>query len=141
MDAIYTAKATVQGGREGRVTSSDGAIQLDLSMPKELGGAGGSGTNPEQLFAAGYAACYESALKLVARQQDTKVGETQITSQVTIGHDPSGGYKLEVQLDVKIPGVELDVAKQLIQAAHQACPYSKATRGNIDVHIRVVKEA
>ncbi|MDX8360992.1 MULTISPECIES: organic hydroperoxide resistance protein [Bacillaceae] len=139
MEAIYTAKATVQGGREGKVSSSDGAIQLDLSMPKELQGPGGSGTNPEQLFAAGYAACYESALKLVARNKKMAIGDTQVTAQVSIGNDPAGGFKLAVQLDVKIPGVEVDVAKELIQEAHHVCPYSKATRGNIDVVLRVVK--
>ncbi|SFI70655.1 peroxiredoxin, Ohr subfamily [Paenibacillus sp. UNC496MF] len=138
MQNLYTADVTVTGGREGKLASSDGLLNLELRMPKELGGAGGAGTNPEQLFAAGYAACFESALNLVCRMQKVKVEGTEVRGRVTIGKDDDGGFALAVQLDVTLKGIEQAQAQELAQAAHQVCPYSKATRGNIPVDIRVV---
>ncbi|WP_077326319.1 organic hydroperoxide resistance protein [Virgibacillus siamensis] len=136
MNALYTASSTVRGGRNGRVISDDKIIDMPLVMPKSLGGAGGEGTNPEQLFSAGYAACFDSALNLAARKQRTKIGETEVKAQVSIGKDTDGGFALTVALDVKIPGVEQEVAEQLVESAHQICPYSKATRDNIAVDLK-----
>ncbi|MFF2908721.1 organic hydroperoxide resistance protein [Paenibacillus sp. NPDC057934] len=139
MKALYTATATVHGGREGSFESSDGALKHNLSMPKELGGPGGTGTNPEQLFAAGYGACYESALANIARKEGVKLQEVEVTSNVMIGKDDSdGGFKLAVRLDVKIPGVDKAQAEDLAKKAHAFCPYSKATRGNIEVELNVI---
>ncbi|MFC3748510.1 organic hydroperoxide resistance protein [Paenibacillus sp. GCM10012306] len=139
MKALYTATATVRGGREGSFESSDGALKHNLSMPKELGGPGGAGTNPEQLFAAGYGACYESALANIARKEGVKLQEVEVTSNVMIGKDDSdGGFKLAVRLDVKIPGIDKAQAEDLAKKAHAFCPYSKATRGNIEVELNVV---
>ncbi|MFC7785765.1 MULTISPECIES: organic hydroperoxide resistance protein [unclassified Rossellomorea] len=135
MEALYTAKATATGGRAGKVTSSDGVLDVGLAMPKSLGGSGAEGaTNPEQLFAAGYAACFDSALNLVARQEKKKI-ESKVTAEVSIGKDTDGGFKLGVVLSVAVSGVELDEAKQLVEKAHGVCPYSKATSGNIDVEL------
>ncbi|UTE77154.1 organic hydroperoxide resistance protein [Rossellomorea sp. KS-H15a] len=135
MDALYTAKATAKGGRDGKVTSSDGVLDVALGMPKSLGGSGADGaTNPEQLFAAGYAACFDSALNLVARQEKKKI-QSNVTAEVSIGKDTDGGFKLGVVLSVAVNGVELDKAKQLVEKAHGVCPYSKATNGNIDVEL------
>lgn len=137
MKTLYTAKATATGsGRDGQVESSDHALVTDLSVPKELGGAGGGGTNPEQLFAAGFAACFHSALQLVARKQKASVAGSSVTASVGIGPDGQG-YGLTVALQVDVPGVEPDTAQALADAAHQVCPYSNATRGNIDVDVRV----
>lgn len=138
MDRLYTATVTAQGGRNGKVISSDGVIDLDIRMPKGLGGPGGDATNPEQLFAAGYAACFDSALNLVARMKRIKVEATEVTAHVSIGKGDDGGFQLAAQLDVKVSGVEKHTAHELVQAAHQVCPYSKATRGNIDVVLNVV---
>jgi Ohr subfamily peroxiredoxin len=138
MEKLYTATATAEGGREGKVTSSDGVIDLELRVPKELGGPGGHATNPEQLFAAGYAACFDSALKLIIRTRKVQVASTKVTANITIGKDGSGGYELAAKLDVTVNGVEADVAKELVEAAHQFCPYSKATKGNIEVELNVV---
>ncbi|MDM5337652.1 organic hydroperoxide resistance protein [Fictibacillus enclensis] len=136
---LYTARATAQGGREGNVSSEDGKLDLKLSMPKELQGSGGEGTNPEQLFACGYAACYQSALQLVAQKQKVDVSDSKVTANVTIGKDqPNGGFKLAVVLEVAIPGQEQANVQKLADEAHQVCPYSKATRGNIDVEIKAV---
>lgn len=135
MDALYTAKATAKGGRDGKVTSSDGVLDVALGMPKSLGGSGADGaTNPEQLFAAGYSACFDSALNLVARQEKKKI-QSNVTAEVSIGKDTDGGFKLGVVLSVAVNGVELDEAKQLVEKAHGVCPYSKATSGNIDVEL------
>ncbi len=137
MEALYTAKATSSGaGRNGHVASSDGVLALDLSMPKELGGAGGAGTNPEQLFAAGYAACFHSALQAVARREKVSVRESTVTAEVGIGKQ-EGGFGLAVDLVVSLPGLEEETGRKLVDAAHQMCPYSNATRGNIDVNLRV----
>jgi Ohr subfamily peroxiredoxin len=137
MQVLYTAEVTATGdGRNGHVASSDGIVDLDVATPKEMGGAGGA-TNPEQLFAAGYAACYHSALRVVARRAGTSVEGSRVRARVGIGPSGGGGYGLEVWLDVTLPGTEPAVAQRLADAAHQVCPYSNATRGNIDVHIEV----
>ncbi|MBM7605417.1 Ohr subfamily peroxiredoxin [Metabacillus crassostreae] len=136
MELLYTAKASAEGGRIGKVQSSDGVLDLALSMPKALGGKGDAGaTNPEQLFAAGYAACFDSALGLVARQARKKI-ESKVTAEVSIGKDTDGGFKLEATLLVAIQGVELAEAEELVKIAHGVCPYSKATNGNIDVNLK-----
>ena len=139
MQVLYTAEATATGGRQGKVRSSDGAVDLELAFPKELGGSGAPGhSNPEQLFAAAYAACFQSALDLVARAEDVSLGETTITSRVSFGRDDSdGGFGLQVELAASIPGVGRDKALDLLAKAHQVCPYSKATRGNIEVNLTV----
>ncbi|MEI5907881.1 organic hydroperoxide resistance protein [Bacillus spongiae] len=134
MNALYTASATTAGGRQGKVTSSDGTIDFSLSMPKGLGGAGGEGTNPEQLFAAGYSACFDSALNLVARQARKQI-ESEVTAEVSIGKDTDGGFGLSVNMMVTIKGVSQEEAEQLVNTAHTVCPYSKATKGNISVDL------
>lgn len=134
----YRAHATANGGREGHAKSSDGALDVQLSTPKELGGAGGEGTNPEQLFAAGYSACFLGALKHVASQEKVTLPEdTQIDGSVGIGAIPTG-FGIEVELKINLPGLEKDVAQTLIDKAHIVCPYSNATRGNIDVTLTLV---
>jgi osmotically inducible protein OsmC len=138
MDVLYTAEATAWGGREGRAASNDGVIDLELRIPKEMGGPGGPHTNPEQLFATGYAACYHSALKLLAAREKVDVSESAVTAKVGIGRDSEGGFALQVGLEAELPGVERPVAEGLMARAHQVCPYSKATRGNIDVTLTVV---
>jgi Ohr subfamily peroxiredoxin len=137
MKAIYTAEATATGGREGRVRSSDGALQLDLAMPKELGGPGGVATNPEQLFAAGYAACFENAVRHAARRQKLRVGQSSVTARVGIGPDGSGGFVLSVELHARLPELDRAEAEQIVAAAHRVCPYSNAVRGNVDVEVVV----
>ena len=139
MNALYTADVKIVGGREGSIESSDGVLKHSLSMPKELGGSGGAGTNPEQLFAAGYGACYESALANIARKEGIKLQDVVIHSQVHIGKDDSdGGFKLAVELNISMPGIDRAQAEELAGKAHDFCPYSKATRGNIDVDINIV---
>jgi Ohr subfamily peroxiredoxin len=138
MQVLYTAEATATGGRQGKVRSSDGVIDLELAFPKELGGSGVPGhSNPEQLFAAAYAACFQSALDLVARAEDVSLGETTITSRVSLGRDDRDGFGLQVELAASIPGVGREKALDLLAKAHQVCPYSKATRGNIEVNLTV----
>ena len=133
MDAIYTAVATASGdGRNGHARSSDGIVDVDLATPAEMGGAGGA-TNPEQLFAAGYAACFHSAMKLVARQQKLAISDSSVTADVGIGPDGAGGFGLEVTLHVELRGLDQAAAEALVAAAHQVCPYSNATRGNVPV--------
>lgn len=134
---LYTASASAEGGRNGRVRSSDNLIDMPLKMPKELGGPGGAATNPEQLFAAGYSACFESALMLVGRMSGKKVEGVVITANVTIGKTPDGGFGLAVELKGKLPGLSAEEATELMHKAHEVCPYSKATRGNIDVKLSV----
>jgi lipoyl-dependent peroxiredoxin len=134
---LYTAEATAWGGREGRVASSDGVVDIELALPKEMGGSGGAKSNPEQLFAAGYAACFHSALKLVARQEKVDVDESAITARVGIGPDDKGGFGLAVELEAELPGVDPAVATKLVERAHEVCPYSNATRGNVDVTLTV----
>ncbi|MBB6099271.1 Ohr subfamily peroxiredoxin [Deinobacterium chartae] len=138
MDIMYTARATATGGREGHVESSDGLLKLDLLPPKEMGGpADRTGTNPEQLFAAGYAACFHGALGVVARRHKVSIEGSSVTGAVGIGKNDSGGFALAVELIVNLPGVEPEQARQLVEEAHQVCPYSNATRGNIDVKLTV----
>jgi lipoyl-dependent peroxiredoxin len=130
---LYTAEAQVTGGRaEGHGKTSDGALEVDLRLPGEMGGPGG-GTNPEQLFAVGYAACFESALGAVARRAKVDVGEASIDSKVSLHPNENRGFDLSVELDVTLPSVEGEQAAELVRAAHQVCPYSNATRGNIPV--------
>jgi osmotically inducible protein OsmC len=133
-NTLYTAKAHVTGGRaEGHGRTSDGALEVALRLPSEMGGTGG-GTNPEQLFAVGYAACFEGALGVVARRAKADPGEVAIDSEVTLTPDGKGGFLLGVALHVTLPGiVDLTSATELVRAAHQVCPYSNATRGNIEV--------
>jgi lipoyl-dependent peroxiredoxin len=135
-EPIYTAHARVTGGRvEGHGTTDDGALEVDLRRPKEMGGEG-DGTNPEQLFAVGYAACFESALGAVARRQKLEVGDVGIDSSVSLIPTEERGFKLGVELAVTLPSVEdQEQAVALVQAAHGVCPYSNATRGNIDVRL------
>ena len=133
MPSVSTAIATATGdGRNGHTRSSDGFVDLDLATPTEMGGAGGA-TNPEQLFAAGYAACFLSALKLVARKQQATISDASVTAEVGIGPNGSGGFGLEIALHVELGGLEQTAAEQLVEAAHQVCPYSNATRGNVPV--------
>ena len=130
---LYTAEATAIGGRDGRATSSDSALDVALSTPRELGGAGGEGTNPEQLFAAGYSACFIGALKFVAAQENVALPNTlSVTANVGIGPIPTG-FEINVTLHIRLPGIEKEVAHALVDKAHGVCPYSNATRGNIDV--------
>jgi len=135
MKTLYTAVATVHGGREGHVKSDDGVLDLDLRMPKSMGGPGGVGSNPEQLFAAGYAACFESALRLVARQQKKALKDAHITAHVSLIAGDAGDFGLGVELHGKIEGLSPEEARALMQAAHEVCPYSRATRGNIEVKL------
>ncbi len=138
MDVLYTATAHATGdGRNGHATSDDGILDLDLRIPKAMGGAGGA-TNPEQLFAVGYAACFHSALKFVAGRDKADVTGSEVSASVGIGTIPSGGFGLQVELDVSIPTLDHDAALALVEQAHQVCPYSNATRGNIEVTLTVV---
>ena len=139
MTPLYTATATTTGGRTGHSKSSDGALDVQLSTPKELGGAGGTGTNPEQLFAAGYSACFESALRLVARLQKIPVTTSKVTAKVHLAKTEQGGFQLSAALHVSLPEVQRPIAEKLVAAAHQVCPYSVATRGNMEVQL-VVEE-
>ena len=139
--AVYTARATATGGRTGTAKSSDDRLALTLSTPKELGGDGGPGTNPEQLFAAGYSACFTGALKAVAaRQKISLPAEVSITSDVSIGAmtGKPGAFGIAVAMAISVPGMERAAVEALVAAAHEVCPYSNATRGNIDVTLTVV---
>ena len=137
MQVLYKAIVTSTGGRDGQATSNDGILDVKLTTPKELGGAGGNATNPEQLFAAGYSACFIGALKFVSAHQKLALpADTSIRAEVGIGQIP-GGFGLDIDLFVTLPGLEQDVANALVDRAHQVCPYSNATRGNIDVRLHV----
>lgn len=134
---LYTAHATATGGREGRAVSSDQVLDVALSTPRELGGAGGPGTNPEQLFAAGWSACFLGALKFVAgKQKVTLPAETTVSARIGIGPVPTG-FGLEAALTITAPGLERDTLQALVDQAHIVCPYSNATRGNIDVDLSI----
>jgi lipoyl-dependent peroxiredoxin len=133
---LYTAEASTTGGRDGHARSSDGVLDVDVRVPEAMGGQGG-GTNPEQLFAAGYAACFQSALGVVSRRQKVDSSGSTVTAKVSIGAIEGGAFGLAVELDVAIPGVDADTAQELADAAHQVCPYSNATRGNIEVTVKV----
>jgi osmotically inducible protein OsmC len=135
---LYRGIATATGGREGRASSSDKSYDVKLSTPKEMGGSGGEGTNPEQMFAGGYSACFLGAMKVVAgKDKVTLPGDTSITGSVGFGAIPNG-YGLEVELKISIPGMDKATAMSVIEKAHQVCPYSNATRGNIDVRLTLV---
>jgi osmotically inducible protein OsmC len=129
---LYTARATATGGRAGHVVSDDGILDVNLQPPREMGGPGGT-TNPEQLFAAGYAACFQSALGVIGRRERVDTSNSLVEADVTIGTIEGGGYGLAVALRVAIPGVDEATARALTEAAHHVCPYSNATRGNIEV--------
>ncbi|WP_319499369.1 organic hydroperoxide resistance protein [uncultured Cohaesibacter sp.] len=136
MKILYTTSATVTGGREGSAKSDDGQLQVTLVTPKELGGAGGEGTNPEQMFAAGYAACFLSALKLVASQDKVKLVDPTIVATVGIGPNDNGvGFALKVDLVADLKDLDAATANALLEKAHQVCPYSNATRNNIEVTV------
>jgi Ohr subfamily peroxiredoxin len=135
---LYQAEVTATGGRDGKAASTDGLLDVALSIPKSLGGPGGPGTNPEQLFAAGYAACFLGAVKLVARTRKiTPSAEPTVTAKVGMG-PVAVGYALTVELQVQLPGLEKSVAEEIVHGAHERCPYSNATRGNIDVRLTVL---
>lgn len=136
---LYTTRATATGGRDGRAQTEDGAFSVQLVTPRELGGVGGGGNNPEQLFAAGYSACFLGAMKAVAgREKKTVPGDATVTATVGIGPRDEGGFGLTVALDVSLPGMDRQEAQGLIEKAHQVCPYSNATRNNIDVKLSLV---
>jgi osmotically inducible protein OsmC len=138
VSVLYRTSATATGGRDGHALSEDGKVDLQLSTPKELGGSGGSGTNPEQLFAAGYSACFIGALKVAGQQLKTKVpSDTSITATVGIGPRSEGGFGITVDLLISLPGVGREDAQRLVDTAHQICPYSNATRNNIDVMLTI----
>lgn len=140
MQTLYTAESLATGGgRNGHVRTSDGILDLDLAVPEEMGGAGGA-ANPELLFAAGYAACFHSALQAVARREKVDLGDSSVGAQVSIGPNDDGGFQLAVRLEVVIPELPHDQAQALADAAHQVCPYSNATRGNIDVQVEVTDD-
>lgn len=133
---LYTAEARVEGGRDGHGRSADGVLDLELRIPKEMGGQGG-GTNPEELFALGYAACFQSAMAVVGRRLRIDTSKSTVTARVTLGTIDGGAYGLAVDLQVHIPGAERGAAETVTAAAHEVCPYSNATRGNIDVSVSV----
>ena len=135
---VYRAQATATGGREGSAASSDGVLKVQLSTPRELGGAGGPGTNPEQMFAAGYSACFLGALKFVASQEKVKLSDaTSVTGTVGIGAIPTG-FGIEVELQISVPDMPREQVQRLVDKAHIVCPYSNATRNNIDVRLSIV---
>jgi lipoyl-dependent peroxiredoxin len=139
-DTLYAATSTAWGGRAGRVESSDGRLELSLSVPKGLGGDDGPGTNPEQLFAAGYAACFHSALKGAARAEKVDVSDSAVSVTISLVGDRASGIDLAAHIEAQLPGVDRDVAERLLEAAHQLCPYSRATRGNIVQEVVLVDE-
>ena len=135
---LYTGVSTATGGRDGRAQSSDGVLNVQLTTPKELGGPGGAGTNPEQLFAAGYSACFIGAMKFVAGKQKIALpADSKITGNVGIGPIPTG-FALKVELQISVPGLDKAKVQEIVTAAHQVCPYSNATRGNVDVALTIV---
>lgn len=140
IEKLYTASATATGGREGYVSTSDKVLELKVRVPREMGGQGGAYTNPEQLFAAGYAACFDSALNLVIRTARVKADTTRVTAQVSLGKTAEGGYGLSVRIEAEVPGVDRQLAQELVNKAHEVCPYSGATRGNIPVEVVLVED-
>jgi len=138
VNALYETQATAIGGRDGAAATADGKWRFDLSIPRELGGQGGDGVNPEQLFALGYAACFLTAIRQVAAQEQIGVApDANVTATVGL-HDQSGHLALSVSLLIDLPGIERDVARRLIRRAHETCPYSRATHGNLDVKVDLV---
>ena len=139
VDVKYTTEATATGGRDGHARSQDGRFDVALSTPKELGGAGGDGSNPEQLFAAGYSACFIGALKVAGQQLKVKLpDDVAVTAKVGIGPRSAGGFGITTDLTVSLPGIDRAQAQRLVDAAHEICPYSNATRGNVDVGLTLV---
>ncbi len=139
MQILYKAQATATGGRDGRAVSSDNKLDARLSTPKELGGPGGDGTNPEQLFAAGYSACFLSAMKFVSMHARIPLpADTSVTAEIGIGPNGNGGFGLAAELRVALPGMDRETARTLVNKAHEVCPYSNATRGNIEVSLALV---
>ncbi|WP_326697342.1 organic hydroperoxide resistance protein [Streptomyces sp. NBC_01754] len=136
IDVAYTAVATAENGRDGRVATDDGRLDVVVNPPKEMGGSG-AGTNPEQLFAAGYSACFQGALGVVARKEKVDITGSRVTASVSIGKTEAGGFGLEVAISASLPGVDPETARSLVEKAHQVCPYSNATRGNIAVDLSV----
>ena len=139
VNVLYRTRATATGGRDGQARSEDGRFEIKLSTPRELGGAGGDGSNPEQLFAAGYSACFIGALKVAGQQLKLPVpADTTVTATVGIGPRSEGGFGITADLAVSLPGVAAEDARRLVDLAHQICPYSNATRGNVDVGLTIV---
>jgi len=141
MNTLYTAHVTARGGRNGEIKSHDGVLNLETRTPKEMGGSGGFFTNPEQLFAAGYSACFDGALNHVARQSKIKLKDTSITAHVNFNNSEDKGFNLSVKLDVEIPGVDEATALELIEKAHHTCPYSKAINGNVPLETQLIRNA
>ena len=141
MNTLYTAHVTARGGRNGEIKSHDGVLNLETRTPKEMGGSGGFFTNPEQLFAAGYSACFDGALNLVARQSKVKLNDTRITAHVNFNNSEDKGFSISVKLDVEIPGLDEATALELIEKAHHTCPYSKAIHGNVPVETQLIRNA
>lgn len=139
---VFTAQAKVQGGRDGHITTANDALDLTLSTPKEMGGPGKAGaTNPEQLFAAGYAACFEGALGVAARQAQLRLEKVTVEALIGFGQAEDGGYGISADLHVNLPGMEQKQAEELVAAAHGICPYSRATKGNIEVNLTTTTNA
>jgi len=136
INVLYTAVATAENGRDGRVSSDDGKLDVVVNPPQSMGGSG-AGTNPEQLFAAGYSACFQGALGVVARQEKADISGSTVTAAVSIGKTEAGGFGLAVTITASIPDVDAETARSLVEKAHQVCPYSNATRGNIKVELSV----
>ena len=140
MKTLYTTEALTTGdGRDGHGRTSDGRLEVDLAIPKEMGGSG-NGTNPEQLFAIGYAACFHSALRLVGRQGKADVSESAVGARVSLGQNDGGWFGLAVELEVTLPNLDHDTAQRLTEKAHQVCPYSNATRGNVEVTLTIPED-
>ena len=137
MKKLYTTSVTATGGRNGKVTSDNGVLDLDIRMPKALGGANDDYLNPEMLFAAGYAACFDSALNMIIKMGKVNAGETAVTANVAIGQLENQGYGLAVDLVVNIKGIAQELAEELVAKAHQVCPYSNAVKGNVEVNLKV----
>ena len=138
MKTLYKAKVTTSGGRKGHLKSDDGILDMNLSMPKSMGGKGEKHTNPEQLFAAGYSACYGSALQLLAKKHKVDIGDFNVTATVKLGTTEEGDLQLSVILDSYLPGVDVETGEKLVNEAHEICPYSRATRDNIDVTLNLM---
>ena len=137
MKTLYTTAATATGGRNGKVVSENGVLNIEVKMPKGLGGLNDDFLNPEMLFAGGYAACFDSALNMIIKMEKIKTGMTSVTANVAIGQNGAGGFALAAELHANIPGVTIEEAQTLIEKAHAVCPYSNATRGNIEVKLTV----
>ena len=141
MKTLYTAKSTATGGRKGHLKTEDGPLDMPLSMPKSLGGDGGDGVNPEQLFGSAYAACFGSALSLIAENHKVDLGDFSVTAHISINEDEDGGLVLSAILDSYLPGVtDIEMGETLVNKAHEVCPFSKATRDNIDVTLNILRD-